>query len=240
MKRLNRILRAPGRALAKAPRWVRVVRVLALATACAFGVEWAQDLARERGYASGVAEASRRAAASYSAGYAAGERHEERRNRGVVEVADLPAGVDRDAAAKAEERGEAFAFHSARPEVGCTVTLRLPAGTVIGIPDNTGAVGVGLDTTYWSCDVPSNERLPGSGPPPTVADMPRRWDQSIRNGDAFAYGTGDGVRVDISRCTGFTVPLPVPAGGVAVPATVPILAGDACSREPVAEMPKPR
>ncbi|PQM53758.1 hypothetical protein C5U48_02830 [Mycolicibacter virginiensis] len=226
--------------LNRAPWWARMVWVLAMATACAVGVAWSQDLARGQGYASGVAESARRAAASFDTGFAAGERHEERRNRGVVEVEDLPDGTDRAAAAAAEERGQAYAFLSSRPEAGCTVTVRLPAGTLIGVPDKLTGVGKGLDTSHWACDAPFSMRLPGGAAPPTVADLPRRWDSAIQGSDSFAYTVGDGVRVDILRCTGFTVPLPVPAGGVAVPATVPILAGDACSREPVTTLPKPR
>lgn len=239
MKRLNRILRAPGRALAKAPRWARMVWVLVVATACAIGVGWAQDLARAQGYASGDAESARRAAAGYSVGYAAGERHEERRSRGVVEVDALPDGVDRDAAAEAEAAGEAYAFLSGRPEIGCTVMLRLPAGTVIGIPDNVDAVGAGLDNRYWACSPPSNERLPGYSAP-TVADRPTRWERAIIGGDLFAYRVGDTVHVDTDRCTGFTVPLPVPAGGAAVSETVPLLSGGFCGGEPVTAVPKPR
>ncbi|ULP45878.1 hypothetical protein [Mycolicibacter virginiensis] len=214
-----------------------MVWVLVAATAVGLTVAWAQDHSFELGRASGVAEATRQDAAyaaEYEAGYAAGERHEERRQRHVVEVDTLPAGVDREVAAEAEERGEAFAFLSPRPEIGCSVMLRLPAGTVVGVPDAVTEVGLTLDTRYWSCDAPSsNERLPGGPPAPTVTDRPMRWERAIIGGDLFAYRVGDTIRLDTDRCSGFTIPLPVPAGGVAVPETAPSVSrSSVCGNKP--------
>lgn len=229
MKRIRRIFRAPGRALA--PRWVRMAWVLVLATACGITVAWAQDHSFELGRASGAAEAARQAAASFDTGFTAGQRHEERRSRGVVELEDLPPGTDRKAAAAAEAAYEGYAFLAEHPESGCTVMVRQPGGTVIGIPDKTDGVGLTLDTRYHPCVRPLGKRLPGY-PAPTVADLPRRWDSALSAGNAYAYSTRDGVRLDIYFCGGYLVPREVPPGGVAVSESTPLLAGDTCSRAP--------
>nr|WP_046284124.1 hypothetical protein [Mycobacterium sp. UM_NZ2] len=230
MKRLWRILTAPQRALARAPQWVPT------AAAATVGVLAAAGMAvtvKEAGYRQGfVPGQSAGYAEGYSAGFSAGERRQQRRALRAVEVDELPAGVDREAAAAAEERGQAYAYLSARPEAGCTVMVRLPFPILVGIPDETTAVGLPLDVRYWPCDTPVKMRLPGYKPP-TVADRPMRWERAIIGGDLFAYRVGDTIRLNTDRCSGFTIPLPVPAGGVAVPETAPSVSrSSVCGNKP--------
>lgn len=230
MKRLKQILRAAGRVLERAPRWVPT------ATAAVIGVLAAAGMAvvvKEAGYRAGFAPGqSAGYAEGYGGGFSAGERRQQRRALRAVEVDELPAGVDGEAAAAAEERGQAYAYLSARPEAGCTVMIRLPFPILVGIPDETTAVGLPLDVRYWPCDTPTHQRLPGYKPP-TVADRGKRWESAISGGDKFAYRVDDDtVRLDTSRCMGFTIPLPVPAGGVPVDATVPTQSTDYCGNKP--------
>lgn len=230
MKRLKRILTAPYRVVTRAPQWVPT------AVAATVGVLAAAGMAvtvKEAGYRQGfVPGQSAGYAEGYSAGFSAGERRQERRDRRVVEVDELPAGVDREAAAQAEADGQAYAYLSGRPEAGCTVMVRLPFPILVGIPDETTAVGLPLDVRYWPCDTPTHQRLPGSGPAPTVANRAKRWESAISGGYNFAYRVDDSVRLDTSRCMGFTIPLPVPAGGVPVDATVPTQSADYCGNKP--------
>ena len=216
-------------ALRRAPRWVPT------ATAALVGVLAAAGMAvvvKEAGYGAGFAPGqSAGYAEGYSVGYAAGERRAERRSRGLTDVEDLPAGADRAAASAAEAADQAYAFLSPRPEAGCTVMVRLPAGGVIGLPDNVGDVGAALDNRYYPCSPPSGMRPPGYAAP-TVADLPRRWEQAISGGRSFAYRVGDAVRIDVFRCTGYVIPLPVPAGGVAVPETAPSVSRSSVCNKP--------
>ena len=160
MKRVNRILHAPGRVLAKAPRWARMVWVLVLATGVGLGVAWAQDDAFARGYASGAAEAARQAVVQVDS----------RERVYTMGLDELPPFVNRDLAEQAAEQGAPFVWRDRGDNnVPCHPMLRLANGNTYYIPAEQfwGIEGDGrvLDSTVemYGCLKPAPDRtIPGS------------------------------------------------------------------------------
>lgn len=150
---------------------------------------------------------------------AAGKTAVERSRRaraGVVELDQLPEGVDRAAATQAEGTQKAFAYTENN---GCSVVLRLPSGVVIDlyprVDETGGAVSVGPSLS--GCTFRES-----SGARPPVSERASRWESAIVAAKAYEYGDGGrAVHVDVSRCTGFVVPLPPTAAGAAVDPVTP-------------------
>ena len=111
MKRLKRILTAPQRALARAPRWVRGVWVLVAAVAVGLALAWAQDDANRRGYQQGFEAGAVTPAPAPTAA--------------PQLPAWLPEGTDRVRAREAMREGLPFAVESHDEGFGCAARLLL-------------------------------------------------------------------------------------------------------------------
>lgn len=177
-------------------------------------------------------------------------RRAQRAERGMLEIDQLPQGVDRVAAAKAEADGKAFAFRGyvdggTHGDIPCVAVLRMPSGTQLTFtmePDATGFAGsFGPELSGISCGRLSGLPTP---PRPPVTERPQLWDAAIRQGQAYVYDVpgngrdGDGapnferptysaagaVRVDVTRCTGFFIPKNLDRAGQPLEATAPMIA----------------
>lgn len=154
-------------------------------------------------------------------------RLNDRMHAGVLELFDLPDGVDRDAAAKAEIADQGYAFLDAE---GCSIVLRMSWGGVLDVYPGIDEVGGEADRGLRDTGCVSDVRLPPGPPRPPVSERPERWEAAIRGAEAYTYRDGDHIRVDISRCAGFNVPADVDMAGVAVPETVPAASAEFCNR----------
>lgn len=155
---------------------------------------------------------------------------------GLLDIDRLPEGVDRDLAAKAEAERQGFAYMDAP---GCnSIVLRLPGGRVVAAYTQVDAVG-GQQQFGERESGCSGVKRPGPGlpPRPPVSERPARWDAAILTGNAYVYAVpvnGKGapgeftfhaiphVRVDVSRCAGYLVPVATPRRGIAIPPTAPM------------------
>lgn len=175
-------------------------------------------------------------------------RRAQRAERGMLEIDQLPQGVDRVAAAKAEAAGKAFAFRGyvdggTHGDIPCVAVLRLPSGEQVTFtmqPDATGfAEPFGPQLNGISCNRLSGIPTP---PRPPVTERPQLWDAAIRKGQAYVYDVpgngqdGDGaptferptyaigaIRLDVRRCTGFFIPKSLDRAGQPVEASAPLI-----------------
>lgn len=197
-----------------------------------------------------AAQMAESAAADKTAAVEQATRLAERAAAGKLEIDQLPQGVDRAAAAKAERDGKAFAFRGyidggTTGDIPCVAVLRMPSGTQVTFsmqPDATGfAEPFGPTRTGIGCGRLDGIPLPAR---PPVTERAQLWDAAIRKGQAYVYdvpGNGqDGdaaptftrptfdafgaIRLDVTRCTGFHVPSNLTRAGQPLEATAPMIA----------------
>jgi hypothetical protein len=177
------------------------------------GVNQGKEQMREQ---STAAFAEQSATIAEAAGNAAVERYR-RAKAGVIELENLPKGVDRAAAAKAESDRKAFAYTA---NDGCSMIVRLPSGVVVDVSptaDETGTA-TAFGPSRSGC---TGLMAPGWTPPP-LSERASLWEAAIVGAKGYEYGDGGrNVHVDVSRCTGYVVPLPPTAAGVAVDPVTP-------------------
>lgn len=138
--------------------------------------------------------------------------------RGLLEIDHLPAGVDRDAARRAEAAEAAFAY----PVEGCVI-VRMPWGYPLAIPVGISELGGVTERNCPAVDPDgqvyggSGKRLPGLPEPSRV----ERWRASASVGKFYVYRNGSTFAADINRCDRYAAPVTPPPSGVAVPVTAP-------------------
>ena len=171
-------------------------------------------------------------AAARSSAVAAASTSVIRAMDGALELDQLPAGVDRDAAKRAQDNYQAFVFAGAR---GCVV-LRLGGGAQYQVPKTVTAdgqfvrIGPTRDCTAGGEDpdgsvggkvLPREYPVP---PPPPLPPLAERWKKAMDQYGAFAYRVDDTFVMDLDRCSRYIVPVAPPAAGMVPVQTMPGIA----------------
>lgn len=210
----HRVLTAGGRKTDAA----LLVTAVALAGAAGWGL----------GVSSGTSDADNAELAAFSAGVAAQRTADQaevdrlasaaraaaddalakqsRRERGVVLISELPDGVDRDMAKRAESRRAGFVY----TDLNGHLAVRVPGGVtalVFGDPGPEGKPTAGgrYDAAQYAGDTMSTRRS-----------------NALANGAGFAYTLPDGrIRIDVSFCSGYAAPARPQRFGNEVDATTP-------------------
>ncbi|MBN7371117.1 hypothetical protein [Mycobacteroides abscessus] len=129
-----------------------------------------------------------------------------RRERGIMLISELPDGVDRGMAKRAENRRAGFVY----TDVNGHLAVRQPGGVtalVFGDPGPEGKPTAGgrYDAAQYAGDTMSTRRS-----------------NALANGAGFAYTLPDGrIRIDVSSCSGYAAPARPQRFGNEVDATTP-------------------